>query len=128
MEGPLVLHELVPGGHTLTVNATDRAGNSSSAMVTFTVKADLPSLVKAVDYFHDRGMIDNDGVYNALMAKLQAITASIDRKGKQDSAANVLQAFINDVTAQSGKHITTEAAALLIADAQWILDHPPITQ
>ena len=56
--------------------------------------------------FYDEGKIDNDGVYNSLMAKLQAIEASMDRKGKQNSAANVLQAFINEVTAQSGQHIT----------------------
>ena len=81
-----------------------------------------------VTRFYDEGKIDNDDVYNALMAKLQAIQASVDRKGKQNSAANVLQAFINQVMAQSGQHIDPAAAELLIADAQWILTHPPITQ
>ena len=124
IEGPLVLYELVPGNHTLTVKATDKADNRSSAMVTFTVKTDLPSLAKAVDYFYAEGKIDNADTYNSLMAKLQAVGG----KGKQKTAANVLNAFINVVTAQSGKHITTDAADLLIADAKWILANPPITQ
>ena len=122
------LYTLALGSHTLTVNALDKAGNSSSAAVTFTLEADLQSLMKAVDYFYANGKIDNGGVYNALMAKLQAIQASVDRKGKQNSATNVLEAFINQVSAQSGQHIDPAAAAVLIADAQWILTHPPITQ
>ena len=74
--------------------------------MTFSVTATVSSLMDGVTRFYNEGKIDNDGVYNALMAKLQAIQASVDRKGKQNSAANVLQAFINEVTAQSGKHIT----------------------
>ena len=74
--------------------------------------------------FLDEGKIDNAGVYNALLSKLEAFEAGVGR-GKNNSAANVLQAFINQVTAQSGKHITTEAAALLIADAEWIIAHLP---
>ena len=102
---------LVP--HTLTVNAMDKADNTSSVSVAFNVSATVTGLKNGVTRFYNEGKIDNRGIYNALMAKL---------------AANQLQAFINQVRAQSGKHITRAAAELLIADAQWILDHPPITQ
>jgi len=33
----------------------------------------------------------------------------------------VLKAFINEVESQSGEHITPEAAAILIADARWVI-------
>ena len=36
---------------------------------------------------------------------------------------NQLRAFINLVKDQSGKHITAKAAAVLIADAQWVIAH-----
>jgi 2',3'-cyclic-nucleotide 2'-phosphodiesterase / 3'-nucleotidase / 5'-nucleotidase len=116
------LYTLNLGSHTLTVNALDKAGNSSSAAVTFTLEANLQSLMKAVDYFYANGKIDNAGVYNALMQKLDAIAAS-GRRDRQNAWANVLQAFINQVRDQSGEHITPDAAAVLIADAEWILAH-----
>ena len=119
------LYTLSLGDHTLTVTASDFYANSTTKSVTFSVTATVSSLMDGVTRFYNEGKIDNSGVYNSLMQKLQAIQASMDRKGKQNSTANVLQAFINEVTAQSGKHITTEAAALLIADAQWVLAHLP---
>jgi hypothetical protein len=42
--------------------------------------------------------------------------------GKIDTAVNQLSDFINEVQAQRGKHITIEAANLLIADAQWVIN------
>jgi hypothetical protein len=44
-------------------------------------------------------------------------------RGQMNAVAGQLGAFINQVQAQSGKHITEEAAALLIADAEWVLAH-----
>ena len=117
------LYTLALGPHTLTVNAMDKADNTSSMSVTFNVSATVTGLMNGVTRFYNEGKIDNRGIYNALMAKLNAMTARASR-----TAANELQAFINQVSAQSGKHITRAAAELLIADAQWILDHPPITQ
>jgi hypothetical protein len=118
------LYTLALGDHTLTVNAEDKAGNTSSNSATFHVTATASSLMKSVQRFYDEGKIDNEGIYNALMQKLLAVDAA-DRRGRQNAAANVLEAFINSVMAQSGKHIDPAAAELLIEDAQWILDHLP---
>ena len=122
------LYTLALGDHTLTVKAVDMVGNTGTKSVTFLVTATLTSLKAGVDRFYQEGEIDTLGIYDSLMAKLNAIQPSAESRGKQNSAANVLEAFINEVTAQSGKHITTAAADLLIADAQWILANPPITQ
>ena len=45
-------------------------------------------------------------------------------KGQLKTAVNQLQAFINQVEAQSGKHITEDAANVLISDAQYVMAHP----
>jgi 2',3'-cyclic-nucleotide 2'-phosphodiesterase (5'-nucleotidase family) len=116
------LNTLSLGEHTLTVFAVDRAGNSSSAFVTFNVIATSKSLVSSVNSFFTEGLIDNGGIQNSLLKKIGNAQKDID-KGKLDTAINKLEAFINEVQAQSGNHITVEAADLLIADAQWVIDH-----
>ena len=66
------------------------------------------------------GHITNQGVANALMSKLDAAQAALDR-GQPAVAANILQAFIHQVEAQSGKHIVPEHAAHLIEHAQAVV-------
>jgi hypothetical protein len=59
---------------------------------------------------------------NSLVAKLN--NAMADRKsGKCNTASNVYGAFINEVTAQTGKGITKPAATILITDAQFLQLH-----
>ena len=116
------LYTLAAGDHTLTVYAIDKAYNQASQSVTFTVTATLESLVDSVNYFYTEGKIDNAGIFNSLIQKLQGAQAALN-KGKTNAAINKLQAFINEVQAQSGKHIAADAAAVLIADAQWVIAH-----
>jgi 2',3'-cyclic-nucleotide 2'-phosphodiesterase/3'-nucleotidase len=116
------LNTLSLGEHTLTVFAVDKAANGSSASVTFKVIATSKSLVNSINGFFAEGLIDNGGTQTSLLQKLGSIQKDID-KGKLDTAINKLGAFINEVQAQSGNHITVEAADLLIADAQWVIDH-----
>jgi 2',3'-cyclic-nucleotide 2'-phosphodiesterase/3'-nucleotidase len=116
------LYTLSLGDHTLTVHAVDNVGNETSASVTFTVTATSQSLVSSVNRFFTEGLIDNGGTQNSLLQKLGNAQKDID-KGKRNTAINKLEAFINEVQAQSGKHITVEAASLLIADAQWVIAH-----
>jgi 5'-nucleotidase/UDP-sugar diphosphatase len=116
------LFTMALGDHTLTVHAMDRAGNEAMKSVTFTVIATTGSLKAALDRFYAEGKIDNAGVYNALLKKLENSGAS-SKKEHMLAAAGQLQAFINEVQAQSGQHITEMAAGMLIADAEWILAH-----
>ena len=112
------LYTLALGNHTFTVNAVDKAGNASTQSVEFSITATIESLKTAVDSFYQDGSIDNKGVYNSLMEKLNAAS-----KGKNSTAISaILKAFIQHVQAQSGKHITASAASHLIEDAQWIID------
>jgi hypothetical protein len=64
------------------------------------------------------------GIENALLSKLQAATLLlVDMLPSNDHAAeNILDAFINQVNAQSGKKIPPSDAADLMAAAQAIID------
>ena len=68
------------------------------------------------------GEIDNQGIVTSLLAKLNTAQKLID-DGKIDQAKNILEAFINEVKAQSGKHVTPEAADTLIKSAEHILSN-----
>ena len=116
------LYTLSLGDHTLTVVADDFYGNTSTQSVTFSVTATIQSLIAGVNRFYSEGKIDNQGIANSL-GEAQRMPKSL-AKGQLKTAANQLNAFINEVQAQSGKHIAADAAALLIADAQWVIAHP----
>jgi 2',3'-cyclic-nucleotide 2'-phosphodiesterase (5'-nucleotidase family) len=114
------LHTLALGNHTLTVYAVDKAGNQASQTVTFSVSATIKSLMTSVNRLYDEGKIDNRGIRNALLAQLRIAQAALD-KGHIKLATLTMRAFIASVQAQCGKHITPDAATLLIADARWVI-------
>lgn len=61
-------------------------------------------------------IIDNHGVANSLIQKLQAaLNAVMD--GRLTPARNIIGAFQNEVAAQTGHHINNAAAAILQQDA-----------
>ncbi|WP_409344316.1 DUF4855 domain-containing protein [Paenibacillus sp. MBLB4367] len=99
----LDLYALEPGTHELTVKVTDLAGNETSRTVRFETAASLESLKALVKRFQSSGWIDNNGIANALLSKLDG--------------GNV-KSFINQVEAQAGKHISNEAAKILLRDAR----------
>lgn len=98
----LPLFRLPLGQHTLTIRASDVAGNESVHDITFTIENSFESLEKLVQRFAEQGWIDNHGIANSLATK---------------AAKGSVSAFINQVEAQAGKHISTEAAAYLIQAA-----------
>ena len=86
-------------------------------------EATLESLMADLAVFYEEGEITNHGVYNSLLKKLESAQAALAKKGKAKAATNAINAFINAVKAQSGNHITTEAAEAIIDDAEWILEN-----
>lgn len=61
-----------------------------------------------------------DGIVQSLDAKLDAAKASLAR-GDRKTAANQLNAFIRELQAQRGKHVSDNAYYLLATNAQYIL-------
>jgi hypothetical protein len=66
------------------------------------------------------GLIDNKGIAKALSSNINA-ASNAAAGGDKKTAENILKAFINQVNAQSGKHISGVAPQLLLADANCLL-------
>jgi hypothetical protein len=119
-----LLTELPLGPHTFSVKATDNIGNSGSASVIFTIVVTPDSIKDDVQQFLASGAITNHGNANSLLAKLNA-AANARARGQCSTAANIYGAFISELQAQSGKHVDAAAAAIMIADAQYLIAHCP---
>jgi hypothetical protein len=81
----------------------------------------LANLIVLANQSRSNGWIDNDGILNSLLAKLNDAAkklASSDVK----TAKNVLSAFLQDVQAQNGKHLTAEAYSLLYYNGKYLVD------
>ncbi|WP_129688912.1 carbohydrate-binding protein [Gottfriedia acidiceleris] len=100
------LYTLPLGQHTLVITSSDLAGNKGSKTVHFQTVASIDSLKALVTRFVDTKWIDNFGIANSLQAKL---------------AQNDLNSLVNEVKAQNGKHISSEAATYLLRDAQYVI-------
>ena len=66
------------------------------------------------------GAISNAGVGTALMSELTQAEAALAR-GQCVTASNLYQAFVNNVSAQSGKSIAASTASQLIGEAQYLM-------
>jgi hypothetical protein len=60
----------------------------------------------------------------SLLQKLRA-AAAYRAAGDCRDANGVYQSFISEVTAQTGRKVSAFAAAILIADAQFLIGHCP---
>jgi len=119
-----LLTELNLGPHTFSISAVDNAGNADASSVTFTIIVTADSIKGDVTQFLAAGAIKNNGEANSLLAKLDA-AANARARGQCSTAANDYQAFINELKAQSGKGVDANAAAIMIADAQYLIAHCP---
>ena len=80
----------------------------------------ISSLRTCVQHAAGQGFIDNQGVTNSLLAKLDAAQAAQDR-GQTSVVINQLDAFIHEVQAQAGKHIDPMHAQHLVMHAQMVI-------
>ena len=111
---------LALGTHTFVLTAADLAGNSRSQTVTFTVAATIDSLIASVNVFAGQKKIDDANTVKSLLTKLNDAKQAAQR-GNKTAAINKLQEFIDLVEAQNSRHITADAAQILIADAQYVI-------
>ncbi len=114
------------GEHSVNLEATDNKGLVRTLTRTFYVIADLSSTEIDVNKCSEMGWIDNWGIENSLKQKLRAAKAAEER-GQLKPMENILNAFINEVLAQRGKHINEQCADILIADAEFILESYGLT-
>jgi len=113
----LVLTLIVLG---LVVPASARAQPMDDCSPTPTIQSLRTCVQHAADHRH----IDNNGVARSLIAKLDAAQAAVDR-GQTAVAVNQLNAFIQELHAQAGKHILGEHAEHLLLHAQAVIQALP---
>jgi len=118
-----LLTELTLGTHTFNLNSVDNVNNADTDTVTFSIIVTAQSIKDEVKYFRSIGAITQDEA-TSLLQKLNAAAAYRARRDCKD--ANITyKAFINELRAQTGKKVTAQAAATLIADAQYLIAHCP---
>ena len=100
---------LALGSHTLSATAEDVAGNVGSGSATFTVSVTYASLENVVARFSSNPDVTR-GLNDKLVAASKAKTAT--------TRNSQLNAFENQVSAQTGKALTEEEARLLISFAE----------
>jgi hypothetical protein len=118
-----LLTELALGPHTFTVNALDNVGNAGAKSVTFSIIVTAQSIIDDVNQFVASGAITQDegtSLVSKLMSAKKARAA-----GNCPNATTIYRSFISEVQAQSGKKIVPSAAAILIADANYLITHCP---
>lgn len=69
----------------------------------------------------DLGWITNRGICRSLQAKLDAASRAVTR-GRAGAARGSLNAFLNELDAQRGKHVDVRAHALLSVGAAFLLE------
>ena len=115
----LPLLTLSLGTHIVTASASDRAGNTSSTGVGFTVVATIDSLIGAVNTFMSQGQIDAS-LGHSLLSKLEDAKAALSR-GSLTAARGKLADFKSQVSAKTGQGVSPSSAQLLIADADYVI-------
>jgi uncharacterized repeat protein (TIGR01451 family) len=111
---------LALGTHNFVLSAVDVAGNSRSQNVAFTVIATIDSLIASVNVFAGQQKIDDSNTVKSLLAKLNDAKQAAER-GNKTAAVNKLAEFMDLVRNQSGRHIASDAAQILVADAQYVI-------
>jgi hypothetical protein len=93
---------------------TSTTGSTVSRMATFaSTLADIANSLQLA-------LMDNSGIANALSAKLNAASTAATN-GDHVTASNILNAFKNQVSAQTGKHIIGVAPQVLQEDADSLI-------
>jgi hypothetical protein len=118
----LDLRTLKLGSHTLTVTATDRAGNKTTKSVTFKIKATVKSLIRSVNLYYDDHKITSASLKNRLLSLLNA-AESYRVHSKYRSARILLSSFQMTVGSESGKRINSGAARVLMDDASYVMSN-----
>ena len=116
---PLVLLQGVAGpGSTSSfqINYVSSTGAASEASRIATFQSTLADISNSLQI----GLIDNHGIANSLSMKIKAASNATG-----PAKSNILNAFKNEVNAQSGKHISGVAPDLLLEDADSLISQLP---
>jgi hypothetical protein len=120
----IALHTIISGTMYWLYTIHDNKQLPWNHLAHFAVRQASPGtrVIRLRDAVEDLNL--NFGISNSLDSKLSAASKALDdlNENNDGAAINKLQAFINAVEAQWGKHIPVNDAEALIAAAQGIID------
>ena len=88
----------------------------------FNAKTSIQSLIDLESQSLTLEWIKDSGISKSFEAKLESAAKKIE-SGDKKAAKNILKAYLSEVETQQGKHLTTEAYAVLYYNGKYILDH-----
>lgn len=80
----------------------------------------LDTLKMCIEHHWDMGQIHSIGVYHSLLSKADT-AVSANEQGQIKTSINILNAFINEVNAQNGKSVDSEAAEHMIMHVKSVI-------
>ena len=98
--------------------------NAGTSSVTFTIIVTPQSIMDDVRQFFQSGAIRHFGLADELLDMLDE-AAEDQARGRCSHAARRYREFIDEVQEQRSKDLDPAAAAILIADAQYLIAHCP---
>lgn len=108
------------GSYSVNARGEDNAGWVTTNSASFQLIATIESLQGTVERLCAENYIDKKGICNSLSQKLDSALAARNR-GQFNAAVNKLQAFQNEINAQTGKAIQPEAARILLMDSNYVI-------
>ncbi|MFC0272775.1 lipocalin-like domain-containing protein [Metabacillus herbersteinensis] len=112
-------YQLGLGAYSIIADATDKAGNNSSASLNIMITVDYDSLVSLTEQFLAQSGDKNNNP-KPFINKLDAAKSS-EEMGKIHARNGQIGAYINQVKAKSDKGLTAEQAEVLIDLAESLL-------
>ncbi len=114
---------LIPGiaglnsNSTFTVQYSPTLGSVSTVVTVASFQSTIADITNSLQL----GLINNQGIANALSSKINA-ASSASASGNNATSRNILNAFINQVNAQTSKHVNGTAVQVLLNDANSLLN------
>lgn len=104
----------------VTVKNGDGSESNGLRFYVISALAWIDTLISYKHRAYDKGWITNQGTANSLDQKLENARRQLEQ-GNSKAAKNILAAFVNEVEAQKGKHLSSEAYALLRFNAEYLI-------
>ncbi len=114
--GSADLFDFPAGTHVYRAEQADLLGNVGSLEVPWLTIVTAGSLQANLQKALDRGCISKQSTFHSLDVKLKN-SAKQDEKGNDNASDNLLGAFKNEISAQTGKSITVRCADILTQNA-----------
>lgn len=113
--------ELSTGIHECSVETSDNAGNAVSRIINFRIVSNIDSLIALNEMAVSSDWITEGNVAMRFGDKLEFAKQKLDA-GQEKTAMNLLNVYINELDAKTGKTVTLVGAQVLKNEALYVID------